>query len=272
MMYDKQNKTYEKISQQQVFQIINRLSSSHRRVLNLIINLSNKYKCLYIRQDTIARSIKLCRQRVNEIIQDLKSLLLIDSWYRHMTSCVYSINTIFNDFTLRIKLSQLLPALGLFTIAWLYAPHRETTQLVLDNNNYISFLTDTKRRDAEILEKREIEKKEELKRERLRTNVSKLFDKVVLNTQKREMQRLKAWRSMKYDDESQPKHENKKRPEAYKTYIHKKRDIDILHEATTWDNSIKNADERFKKMMGSDYEEIAKNSAKTCIRQLMLQQ
>lgn len=222
-LYDKQNITSEKQSQQQVFDIVNKLSLSHRRVFNVIILLSNKYKCIYIRQDTIGKYIKLCRQRINEILQDLKSLFLVDMWYRHMKSCVYSINTLFNNFTLRRKLCQLLPALGLFCIAWLYAPNHDTTQLVLDNNNYISLFTDTKRRDADIVEQREIKRKGELKNERLHINVSKLFDKVENKYQKREIQRLKTWRIMKYDDQSQPVYEDKssqKYSEAYKPYVH----------------------------------------------------
>lgn len=190
-LYDKQNITSEKQSQQQVFDIVNKLSLSHRRVFNVIILLSNKYKCIYIRQDTIGKYIKLCRQRINEILQDLKSLFLIDMWYRHMKSCVYSINTLFNNFTLRRKLCQLLPALGLFCIAWLYAPNHDATQLVLDNNNYLSLFTDTKRRDAEILEQREIKRKEELKKERLRVNIHTLFPEaeiaVANKPQKREI-------------------------------------------------------------------------------------
>lgn len=104
---------------------------------------------------------------------------------------------------------------------------------------------------------------------------------LLTNFHKERRQRFNRWRSMKkdieakrMDEESQPRYDTvSAKPslklEAYKPYIHKTREVDLVAQTVGWQKMLDNPDPRFVALMGADWQEITRKTAFVAMRQLI---
>lgn len=175
------------------------LSKSRKRVLNQIIKFCSYYKNVFPSQRTIAQDVGLCRQEVNEALQEIELLGFMSSNYYHRRTKSYRIAPFFHNPFIRSAFLYLLPALSMLPIfsSPSYFRQKADTNLVKNNLVINSLLTDSKigaTDDQTILKKRELLKKEELKRERMTTNVNKLFKEHEIPQEIYEANKLKGER------------------------------------------------------------------------------
>lgn len=101
---------------------IKNLSPAILKVLNLLIKQCFKFRINSPSQSSMGSWLGYTRQTINTLIDKLCKLGLIIKKYRHRTTCIYSINSIFNNLVIASKLRHILPALWLpYSLTCYYA-------------------------------------------------------------------------------------------------------------------------------------------------------
>lgn len=173
LFHDNKNRTYEKISQQHFLKLLLLLSKLEKKVLNKFVDYSNKFLAVYPRQDTIAYLLGCSLKTVNRAVDKLFKVGLLDRWYRQAKSCVYYLNPLLNDLSLRRFLAPIIPTLGFFTIAWLQPLEQNVSQLNLFN--YLNIYKNNKR-DSLTTKKMVYEEENDPIISPSSSSMSKLFD------------------------------------------------------------------------------------------------
>ena len=82
-------------------------------------------KTLHQCQEHLAKVTKCTREWINEVIAELKEMGILESLYRHLCSCLYSMNNLFVDMFYRDQLEELF---GGVYIRWNTYQQRKFTQ------------------------------------------------------------------------------------------------------------------------------------------------
>ncbi len=200
---------------------IKSLAPSRRKTLNQLIKYGCYYANVFPSQSKIGQDTGNVRQTVNEAASELESLGLIDTTYYHRQTKSYRIALFFSNPFIRSALLGILPALSMLPIYGCLSSfsRKDDTNLYKNNlllNSYSSY-TKNSTSDELILKNRETKKVEELKKERLTTNVHKIFydetypgDVYVSKYHKREVRKSMTYEAAK----SQPQSTKKLFPNA----------------------------------------------------------
>lgn len=89
-----------------------KFSAASILLLNILIDLDNKYKNIFVAQVTLADRACVSRQHTHHILMLFEKMGLISRYYRHLRSCHYRISSFFEVEENRKKLEHLLPALA----------------------------------------------------------------------------------------------------------------------------------------------------------------
>lgn len=155
------------------------LTKTQKAILNYFISMRSVFKNLFPSQSTIANSIDSGRTYINECLKVVESLGFISTTYYHRTSKSYKISPLFSNPFYRSIAMTILPALLCLPIYGILSNQSSKTDTITYRNlfkdySYSSY-TKNSASDELILKKREIQRQEELKRERLTTNLNKIF-------------------------------------------------------------------------------------------------
>src|ERR1700733_3106707 len=83
------------------------LDLSIKSLLNLFILFSNRFERVYFTQSYVAEKLGIRRETANRLIAKLCNMGVVAKEYRHMTSCNYYLNKVFNNLELRNALKPL---------------------------------------------------------------------------------------------------------------------------------------------------------------------
>lgn len=87
---------------------VNTLTPSCLRVLELLIILQDKHKRVHPTQTTLANMAGVTRKTVSRALATLEEKGFVSSTYRHMTSCYYTISSLFFNCWVRIHLKHVI--------------------------------------------------------------------------------------------------------------------------------------------------------------------
>ncbi len=117
--------------------ITNVHTRTHRQIglklLSRLMGMSNRCKSIFIRQDTLARKLGCCREIINKWIKKFDEWGILNKVYRHMTSCLYIINPIFYNKSIREELRLLIKPFFFLSVALLSSLGLSTSQIEKDS-------------------------------------------------------------------------------------------------------------------------------------------
>jgi hypothetical protein len=155
------------------------LTKTQKKILNHFISLRSVFKHIFPSQTTIALAIDSGRTWVLECIKVLESLGFISTKYYHRTSKSYKISPLFHNPFYRSIAMAVLPALVSLPLYSILSSQFQKTDTITYRNLFKDFsyssYTKNSTSDELILKNRETKRVEELKKERLTTNVHKIF-------------------------------------------------------------------------------------------------
>jgi hypothetical protein len=126
----------------QLVNFFSNCTDTDRAVIGFLLSMSCKLPTLYFAQETIAQETGVSRGHVNRVIKKLAHLGLIDKIYRHMTTCLYVINSSFNDPFILSKLTPIFPWLktlfNILLIIPVYALSMRNVTQVINNKGFVS--------------------------------------------------------------------------------------------------------------------------------------
>jgi hypothetical protein len=100
--------------------VLENFNERHRRVLNSVLYLSERHATNYVSQEYLAKYAGYkCRKTGNRVIKKFDSVGIIEKKYRHLKTCLYKTNDIFDDIAVRRSLKDVLPALKWLPLKWL---------------------------------------------------------------------------------------------------------------------------------------------------------
>jgi hypothetical protein len=98
-----------------------KMAPAKKLILNELIGKSSQYVDIWISQSTMGKSSSVTREYANRVIKEFERDGILNKQYRHMTTCLYKLNSIFNDYEMRKKLSIIFPALRLIPFVWMFS-------------------------------------------------------------------------------------------------------------------------------------------------------
>ena len=90
------------------------LSAATKQVFNSIVGLDNNFDCIWATQTYISDRSGISRVYCNKVIKSLEKLGFISTYYRHMTSKLYTVSSFFSNPFVRSRLSQIFKSFRYF--------------------------------------------------------------------------------------------------------------------------------------------------------------
>jgi hypothetical protein len=110
----------KKINQEKdLLTIVRNLNLPRRKALNYLVSHSIEHDFIFPSQKTIAHEAGVTRKTCNYILKELESKGLIRKEYRHRKSCVYKVNSLLFDPTIRSALATVFKAFKFLQISLL---------------------------------------------------------------------------------------------------------------------------------------------------------
>jgi predicted transcriptional regulator len=111
-------KNFSKFPRHSIVEVLRTLTDTERRLLDLLMKLSQKHEYVYYSQSSLAEMLGCSRMTISRCLRTLESLGFIHSHYRHRHSCIYRPHPFFFLQDIRERVQHLLPSL--FKVAFLF--------------------------------------------------------------------------------------------------------------------------------------------------------